>query len=62
MQAHGRFPQEPWTYDARVLETTATYVLLHERLVPYIRAAAATARPQRPADHPPALPDPSRGS
>ena len=33
-----------------------SYVLLHERLVPYIRAAAATAAAQRPADHPPAAP------
>ncbi len=43
MQAHGRLPQEPWTYDARVLDLYRAYVLLHERLVPYIRAAAATA-------------------
>ena len=44
MQAHGRFAQEPWTYDARdARRSTARYVLLHERLVPYVRAAAATA-------------------
>ena len=44
MQAHGRFAQEAWTYDARdARRSTATYVLLHERLVPYVRAAAATA-------------------
>jgi alpha-glucosidase (family GH31 glycosyl hydrolase) len=43
MQAHGRFQQEAWTYDASVLELYRDAVLLHERLVPYIRAAAATA-------------------
>jgi alpha-glucosidase (family GH31 glycosyl hydrolase) len=43
MQAHGRLQQEPWTYDARTLALYRAYVLLHERLVPYIRAAAATA-------------------
>lgn len=43
MQAHGRMPQEPWNYDEHVLDLYRAYVLLHERLVPYIRAAAATA-------------------
>ncbi|MEA2142987.1 MAG: alpha-D-xyloside xylohydrolase [Solirubrobacteraceae bacterium] len=43
MQAHGRMVQEPWTYDDRTLAIYRSYVLLHERLVPYIRAAAATA-------------------
>ena len=43
MQAHGRFPQEPWTYDAETLATYRAAVLLHERLVPYARAAVATA-------------------
>jgi alpha-glucosidase (family GH31 glycosyl hydrolase) len=43
MQAHGRRPQEPWTYDQRTLAIYRSYVLLHERLVPYVRAAAATA-------------------
>jgi alpha-glucosidase (family GH31 glycosyl hydrolase) len=43
MQAHGRFQQEAWTYDATVLEHYRDAVLIHERLVPYIRAAAATA-------------------
>jgi alpha-glucosidase (family GH31 glycosyl hydrolase) len=43
MQAHARLPQEPWTYGARVLDAYRAYVLLHERLVPYIRAAARTA-------------------
>ncbi len=44
MQAHGRFEQEAWSYDAETLELYREYVLLHERLVPYVRAAAATAR------------------
>jgi alpha-glucosidase (family GH31 glycosyl hydrolase) len=43
MQAHGRFQQEPWTYGGRVLDLYREAILLHERLVPYIRAAAATA-------------------
>jgi alpha-D-xyloside xylohydrolase len=43
MQAHGRFPQEAWTYDPATLEIYRAAVLLHERLVPYVRAAAATA-------------------
>ena len=43
MQAHGRLPQEAWTYDALTLERFRAAVLLHERLVPYVRAAAATA-------------------
>jgi alpha-glucosidase (family GH31 glycosyl hydrolase) len=43
MQAHGRFAQEAWTYDAETLELYRAYVLLHEQLVPYVRAAAATA-------------------
>ena len=43
MQAHGRLEQEPWTYDSRTLGLYRGYVLLHEMLVPYIRAAAATA-------------------
>jgi alpha-glucosidase (family GH31 glycosyl hydrolase) len=43
MQAHGRFPQEAWTYDDETLRVYREYVLLHERLVPYVRAAAATA-------------------
>ena len=44
MQAHGRKVQEPWTYDERTLGIYRAYVLLHEQLVPYIRAAAATAQ------------------
>ena len=43
MHAHGRFEQEAWTYDAETLDVYREYVLLHERLVPYVRAAAATA-------------------
>ena len=43
MQAHARFQQEPWTYDAETLRVYREHVLLHERLVPYVRAAAATA-------------------
>jgi alpha-glucosidase (family GH31 glycosyl hydrolase) len=43
MQAHGRLVQEPWTYDALTLAIYRSYVLLHERLVPYVRAAAVTA-------------------
>jgi alpha-D-xyloside xylohydrolase len=43
MQAHGRFQQEAWTYDGEVLDVYREAVLLHERLVPYIRAAALTA-------------------
>ena len=43
MQAHGRFEQEPWTYDEETLEVYRAFVLLHERLVPYVRAAALTA-------------------
>jgi hypothetical protein len=43
MQAHGRFAQEAWTYDGRTRALFREYVLLHERLVPYVRAAAAVA-------------------
>ena len=60
MQAHGRHVQEPWTYDDRTLDIYRAYVLLHERLVPYIRAAAATAaRTGLPALRPLCLVDPS---
>jgi alpha-glucosidase (family GH31 glycosyl hydrolase) len=59
MQAHGRFQQEAWTYDARLLELYREAVLLHERLVPYIRAAAATAsRSGLPVMRPLCLVDP----
>jgi alpha-glucosidase (family GH31 glycosyl hydrolase) len=43
MHAHGRFAQEPWTYDPATRDSYRAYVLLHQRLVPYVRAAAATA-------------------
>jgi alpha-glucosidase (family GH31 glycosyl hydrolase) len=43
MHAHGRFEQEPWTYDAETLSIYRSYLVLHEQLVPYVRAAAATA-------------------
>jgi len=43
MQAHGRMPQEPWHFGEDVLDLYRSYVLLHEQLVPYVRAAAATA-------------------
>jgi len=60
MQAHGRFPQEAWTYDAELLDLYREYVVLHERLVPYVRAAAATAaRGGPPIVRPLALTDPS---
>jgi alpha-glucosidase (family GH31 glycosyl hydrolase) len=42
-QSHGRFAQEAWRYDEETLDTYRRFLLLHERLVPYIRAAAATA-------------------
>jgi alpha-glucosidase (family GH31 glycosyl hydrolase) len=60
MQAHGRLTQEPWTYDPQTLELYRGYVVLHERLVPYVRAAAATcARAGLPIVRPAALIDPS---
>jgi alpha-glucosidase (family GH31 glycosyl hydrolase) len=43
MEAHGRFAQEPWRYHRDVLSSYREHVVLHERLVPYVRAAAATA-------------------
>ena len=43
MQAHGRMPQEPWHYSEHVLDLYRAYVLMHEQLVPYVRAAAVTA-------------------
>jgi Glycosyl hydrolases family 31 len=43
MQAHARFEQEVWTYDQETVDLYRAYVVLHERLVPYVRAAAATA-------------------
>jgi alpha-glucosidase (family GH31 glycosyl hydrolase) len=62
MQAHGRFPQEAWTYDAEALSIYREAVLLHERLVPYVRAAAATAaRSGLPVVRPLLLLDPADG-
>jgi alpha-glucosidase (family GH31 glycosyl hydrolase) len=43
MHAHGRMPQEPWHYGGEVIDVYRAYALMHERLVPYVRAAAATA-------------------
>ena len=60
MHAHSRFEQEPWTYDDELLDIYRAHVLLHERLVPYIRAAAATAaRAGLPIIRPLALTDPA---
>ncbi len=43
MHAHARMAQEPWHYGARVVDLYRGYVLLHEQLIPYVRAAARTA-------------------
>jgi len=60
MQAHGRFAQEPWRYHQDVLDAYREYVLLHERLVPYVMAAAATAaRSGLPIIRPLCLVDPT---
>ncbi len=60
MHAHSRFPQEPWNYGQRMVDTYRAYVLLHERLLPYTRAAAATAtRTGLPIIRPLCLIDPS---
>jgi alpha-glucosidase (family GH31 glycosyl hydrolase) len=60
MHAHSRFPHEPWHYGQRMVDTYRAYVLLHERLVPYTRAAAATAaRTGLPIIRPLCLIDPS---
>ncbi len=60
MQAHGRMPQEPWHYSEHVLELYRAHVLLHEQLVPYVRAAAATAaRTGLPIIRPLCLTDPA---
>jgi alpha-glucosidase (family GH31 glycosyl hydrolase) len=60
MHAHGRMPQEPWRYSERVLELYRAYVLLHEQLVPYVRAAALTAaRTGLPIIRPLCLTDPA---
>jgi alpha-glucosidase (family GH31 glycosyl hydrolase) len=60
MQAHSRMPQEPWNYGDRILDLYRGYVVLHEQLVPYVRAAAATAaRTGLPIIRPLCLTDPS---
>jgi alpha-glucosidase (family GH31 glycosyl hydrolase) len=60
MHAHGRMPQEPWHYSERVLDLYRAYVLMHEQLVPYVRAAAATAaRTGLPIVRPLCLTDPA---
>ncbi len=60
MQAHGRFAQEAWTYDRDTRELFRAYVLLHERLVPYVRAAVAlAARTGLPVIRPLSLVDPT---
>ena len=60
MQSHSRMPQEPWNYGDRVLGYYRAYVQLHEQLVPYVRAAAATAaRSGLPIIRPLCLLDPS---
>jgi alpha-glucosidase (family GH31 glycosyl hydrolase) len=59
MQAHGRLVQEPWTYAPEICDLYRGYVLLHEMLVPYVRAAAAgAARGGLPIVRPLALADP----
>jgi alpha-glucosidase (family GH31 glycosyl hydrolase) len=60
MHAHGRMPQEPWHYGERVLDLYRAYVLAHEQLVPYVRAAALTAaRTGVPIIRPLCLTDPA---
>ena len=60
MHAHARMPQEPWTYGGDVLDLYRAYVLLHEQLVPYTRAAALTAsRTGMPIMRPLCLSDPA---
>jgi alpha-glucosidase (family GH31 glycosyl hydrolase) len=59
MQAHARLEQEPWTYDHETLTRFRAAVLLHEMLVPYVRAAARTAaRSGLPITRPLSLLDP----
>jgi alpha-glucosidase (family GH31 glycosyl hydrolase) len=59
MQAHARLEQEPWTYDHGTLDHFRGAVLLHEMLVPYVRAAARTAaRSGLPITRPLSLLDP----
>jgi alpha-glucosidase (family GH31 glycosyl hydrolase) len=59
MQAHSKMPQEPWRYGDPLLDIYRAYVLLHEQLVPYVRAAADTAaRTGLPIVRPLCLTDP----
>jgi alpha-glucosidase (family GH31 glycosyl hydrolase) len=59
MHAHSKMPQEPWRYGDPLLDIYRAYVLLHEQLVPYVRAAAATAaRTGLPIVRPLCLTDP----
>jgi alpha-glucosidase (family GH31 glycosyl hydrolase) len=63
MQAHARLEQEPWTYDHETLALFRGAVLMHEMLVPYVRAAARTAaRTGLPIVRPLSLLDPSDGA
>jgi alpha-glucosidase (family GH31 glycosyl hydrolase) len=60
MQAHSRMAHEPWEYGEQVTDLYRGSVLLHEMLVPYVRAAAATAaRAGLPIIRPLALIDPT---
>jgi alpha-glucosidase (family GH31 glycosyl hydrolase) len=60
MHAHSKMPQEPWNYGDRVTALYRAYALMHEQLVPYVRAAAATAaRTGLPIIRPLCLTDPS---
>jgi alpha-D-xyloside xylohydrolase len=60
MQAHSRMAHEPWEYGEQVTDLYRGSVLLHEMLVPYVRAAAATAaRSGLPIIRPLALIDPT---
>ena len=60
MHAHAKMPQEPWNYGERTMALYRAYVLLHEQLIPYVRAAAATAaRTGLPIIRPLCLTDPS---
>ncbi|HWF73906.1 MAG TPA: TIM-barrel domain-containing protein [Solirubrobacteraceae bacterium] len=59
MHAHSKMPQEPWRYGDPLLDIYRAYVVLHEQLVPYVRAAAATAaRTGLPIVRPLCLTDP----
>jgi alpha-glucosidase (family GH31 glycosyl hydrolase) len=60
MQAHARLEQEPWAYDHETLALFRGAVLLHEMLVPYVRAAArGAARTGLPIVRPLSLLDPT---